>query len=125
MPGLDEVHIRVPADLRGAGTVNLTVNGDGRDSNPVAVSFLGDPSRAILFNEILSDPPNGIAGDANNDGVRDGTDDEFVEFVNGSTSETIGMSGWTVKTRANGSTTEATRFTVPAGTSLAPGPAAV
>ncbi len=125
MPGLDEVHVRVPADLRGAGTVNLVLNSDGRDSNPVAVNFVGDPSRAIFFNEILSDPPNGIAGDANNDGVRDGTDDEFVEFVNGSAAETIGLSGWTVKTRANGSTTETTRFTFPAGTSLSPGAAAV
>jgi uncharacterized repeat protein (TIGR01451 family) len=125
MPGLDEVHVRVPADLRGAGTVNLTVTGDGRDSNPVTVSFLGDPSRAILFNEVLADPPNGSAGDANNDGVRDTTDDEFVEFVNGSAAETTGLSGWTVKTRATGSTTETTRFTFPAGTSLAPGAAAV
>ncbi|HEX3083838.1 MAG TPA: Calx-beta domain-containing protein, partial [Pyrinomonadaceae bacterium] len=125
MPGLDEVHVRVPADLRGAGTVNLTANSDGRDSNPVTVSFIGDPGRAILFNEVLADPPNGIAGDANNDGVRDTTDDEFVELVNGSSAETIGMSGWTVKTRANGSTTETTRFTFPAGISLAPGTAAV
>jgi uncharacterized protein (TIGR03437 family) len=125
MPGLDEVHVRVPADLRGAGTVNLTVNSDGRDSNPVTISFVGDPGRAIFFNEVLADPPNGIAGDANNDGVRDTTDDEFVEFVNGSAAETIGMSGWTVKTRATGSTTETTRFTFPAGTSLAPGLAAV
>ncbi len=125
MPGLDEVHVRVPADLRGAGTVNVSVNCDGRDSNPVTISFVGDPTRAIFFNEVLSDPPNGIAGDANNDGVRDGTDDEFVEFVNGSGGETIGLSGWTVKTRATGSTTETTRFTFPAGTSLASGSAAV
>jgi len=125
LPGLDEVHVRVPADLRGAGTVNLSVTSDGRDSNPVTINFLGDPTRAIFFNEVLSDPPNGTAGDANNDGVRDGTDDEFVEFVNGSASDTIGMSGWTVKTRATGSTTETTRFTFPAGTSLSPGTAAV
>ena len=44
MPGLDEVHVRVPADLRGAGIVNLSVNSDGRDSNPVTVNFLGDPT---------------------------------------------------------------------------------
>ena len=125
LPGLDEVHVRVPADLRGAGTVNLSVTSDGRDSNPVTINFLGDPTRAIFFNEVLSDPPNGAAGDANNDGVRDGTDDEFVEFVNGSANDTIGMSGWTVKTRATGSTTETTRFTFPAGTSVAPGTAAV
>jgi len=125
MPGLDEVHVRVPSDLRGAGTVNLSINSDGRDSNPVTVSFLGDSSRAILFNEVLADPPTGDAGDANHDGVRDGTQDEFVELVNGSANETIGMSGWTIKTRATGSTTETTRFTFPSGTSLPAGESAV
>ncbi len=125
MPGLDEVHVRVPADLRGAGTVNLSVISDGRESNPVTVNFLGDPSRAILFNEVLADPPDGAAGDANHDGVRDGTQDEFVELVNGSVSETIGMTGWTIKTRATGSTTETTRFTFPSGTSLPAGQALV
>ena len=28
------------------------------------------------------DPPSGLPGDANNDGVRDPNEDEFVEFVN-------------------------------------------
>jgi Calx-beta domain/Lamin Tail Domain/WD40-like Beta Propeller Repeat len=121
MPGLDEVHVRVPSDLRGAGNVNLSVISDGRESNPVTVNFLGDPSRAILFNEVLADPPDGAAGDANHDGVRDGTQDEFVELVNGSAGETIGLSGWTIKTRATGSTTETTRFTFPSGTSLPAG----
>src|SRR5215831_2274187 len=32
LPGLDEVHVRVPADLRGAGKVSLSVNCDGRES---------------------------------------------------------------------------------------------
>src|SRR3989440_212447 len=85
------------------------------------VNFLGDPGRAIFINEVLADPPDGIAGDANHDGVRDGTQDEFVELVNGSASETIGLGGWTVKSRATGSTTETTRFTFPVATSVAAG----
>ncbi|MFN2576855.1 MAG: Calx-beta domain-containing protein [Pyrinomonadaceae bacterium] len=125
MAGLDEVHFRVPADLRGTGVVNLSVISDGRESNPVTVNFLGNPSRAIFINEVLADPPDGIAGDANHDGVRDGTQDEFVELVNGNAGETIGISGWTIKTRANGSTTETTRFTFPAGTTLPGGEAIV
>ena len=125
MPGLDEVHVRVPSDLRGAGTVNLSINSDGRDSNPVAASFLGDASRAILINEVLADPPAGDAGDANHDGLRDGTQDEFIELVNGSAGEAIGVSGWTIKTRATGSTTETTRFTFASGTSLPAGESAV
>jgi ribosomal protein L35AE/L33A/predicted secreted protein len=125
MPGLDEVHVRVPTDLRGAGAVNLSVISDGRESNPVTVSFSGDPTRAILINEVLADPPSGDAGDANHDGVRDGTQDEFVELVNGSAGDTIGVSGWTIKTRATGNTTETTRFTFPSGTSVAAGEALV
>ncbi|PYS73845.1 MAG: hypothetical protein DMF73_04890 [Acidobacteria bacterium] len=121
MPGLDEVHVRVPSDLRGAGAVNLSVISDGRESNPVTVNILGDPSRAIFINEVLADPPDGIAGDANHDGLRDGTRDEFVELVNGSADETIGLGSWTIKTRATGSTTETTRFTFPAVTSVAAG----
>lgn len=124
MPGLDEVHVRAPADFRGAGTVNLSILSDGRESNPVNVTFTGDPSRAILVNEVLADPPDGVAGDANHDGVRDGTQDEFIEFVNGS-GEAIGVGAWTIKTRPTGSTTETTRFTFPVGTSLAAGQAVV
>ncbi|HEX7723154.1 MAG TPA: Calx-beta domain-containing protein [Pyrinomonadaceae bacterium] len=125
MPGLDEVHVRVPSDLRGAGVVTLSIISDGRESNPVAVGFTGDPSRAILINEVLADPPDSAAGDANHDGVRDGTQDEFVELVNGNAGDTIGVSGWTIKTRATGSTTETTRFTFPSGTSVAAGEALV
>jgi hypothetical protein len=38
----------------------------------------------LVINELLADPPDGPAGDANGDGVRDASDDEFVEIVNGS-----------------------------------------
>ena len=125
MVGLDEVRVRVPSDLRGTGTVNLTIQSDGRDSNPVTVSFTGDPSRNVQINEVLADPPDGIAGDANHDGVRDGMQDEFVELVNATSSELINIGGWTVRTRATGSMTENTRFTFASGTSLPAGEAIV
>jgi uncharacterized protein (TIGR03437 family) len=123
MPGLDEVRVLVPSDLRGTGAVNLSVQCDDRNSNPVTVTFTGDPGRDIFFNEVLADPPTGLAGDANHDGVRDGTQDEFVELVNGTAHGSIGLSGWTIKTRAG--TTETTRFTFPGGTTLAAGEAIV
>jgi Lamin Tail Domain/Secretion system C-terminal sorting domain len=47
----------------------------------------------VVINEILADPPDGDAGDANGDGVRDGHDDEFVEIINASGSG-IDISGW-------------------------------
>jgi len=125
LPGLDEVRVRVPSDLRGAGIVNLFITSDGSDSNPVTLTFLGDPSRQVLINEVLADPPSGIAGDANRDGIRDGTQDEFVELVNGTSNELISLSNWTIRTRSTGSTTETTRFTFSAGTSVPAGEAIV
>jgi uncharacterized protein (TIGR03437 family) len=125
MPGLDEVRVLVPVDLRGAGTVNLSIQSDFLTSNPVTLSFTGDPNRNVQINEVLADPPDGIAGDANHDGTRDGTDDEFIELVNATESENINMGGWTIKTRPIGSSTESTRFTFAAGTSLPAGEAIV
>ena len=125
MPGLDEVRVRVPSDLRGAGTVNLSIHSDLRDSNLVTVTFTGDPSRSVLINEVLADPPTGIAGDANHDGVRDGTQDEFVELVNAAPGELVNIGGWTIRTRAIGSNTETTRFTFASGTALPAGEAIV
>lgn len=37
-PGFDQVNIQLPAQLRGAGTVNVTVTADGQTSNPVQIS---------------------------------------------------------------------------------------
>ncbi len=125
LPGLDEVHVRMPADLRGTGTVNVSVQCDARESNPVTVTFSGDPARNIFINEVLADPPDGIAGDANHDGIRDSTQDEFVELVNATTNETISLDSWTIRTRATGALTETTRFTFAAGTMLAAGEAVV
>jgi len=63
-----------------------------------AVCFAFLPVRTsealILINEILADPPAGLSGDANRDGVRSASDDEFVEFVN-SGFEPVSLSGWT------------------------------
>lgn len=50
---------------------------------------------AILINEILADPPNGISGDANQDGVRSSSGDEFVELVN-TGQDPVSFSGWSL-----------------------------
>ncbi len=71
----------------------------------------------VVINEVLADPPDGIAGDANHDGVRDSGDDEFVELVN-STSGGINISGWTIRTRATAAGTESVRHTFAANTTL-------
>jgi len=117
MPGLDEVHVLVPADLRGAGTVDLFVQSDGRASNPVSITFSGDASRDIAINEVLVDPPTGTAGDANLDGTRDSAQDEFVEFVNATTHD-IDISGFQLQTRSSTTTTDSLQHTFAGGTIL-------
>jgi uncharacterized protein (TIGR03437 family) len=108
MPGMDEVHVLVPADLRGAGKVELVIRADGRDSNPVIVEFTGDANRDVLINEFLADPPGAAAsdtaGDANRDGARDSSDDEFIELVN-TTTRDIDISGYRILTRGTGADT--------------------
>ncbi len=71
-------------------------------------------STGIIINEILADPASGLAGDANGDGTRDGSQDEFVEIVNNTGSD-MDISGWTL---ADGSSV---RHTFPAGTVVVDG----
>ena len=117
LPGMDEIHVLVPADLRGVGKVDLVVRADGRDSNPASVEFSGDALRDILINEFLADPPDGAAGDANRDGVRDSADDEFIELVN-TTTHDIDIGGYRIFSRGAGSDT--VRHVFAAGTILRP-----
>src|SRR5205085_318793 len=128
MAGLDEVHVRVPSDLRGTGTVDVVVRADGRDSNPVTTIFSGTPRRDIIINEVLADPPGSAAtdlqGDANHDGVRSSSDDEFVELVN-TTSNDIDISSYQLLTRSTSSTSDTIRHTFPAGTIFPAGTAIV
>jgi predicted extracellular nuclease len=53
------------------------------------------PAADWIINEIHADPASGLAGDANGDGVRNFSDDEFVEIVNAS-GAAVDISGWTL-----------------------------
>ena len=66
------------------------------------------PPSPLVINEILADPAADLPGDANGDGVRDGSDDEFVEIVNNSDSD-MDISGWTLSDAVG------VRHTFPAG----------
>lgn len=48
----------------------------------------------LVINEFHADPAGDITGDANGDGVRDSSQDEFIELVNVSGGE-LDISGWT------------------------------
>ncbi len=49
----------------------------------------------VVINEFLADPAADLPGDANGDGVRDSSDDEFIEIVNVSGGD-LDISGWTL-----------------------------
>lgn len=54
----------------------------------------GCPWLGLIYNEVLYDPPQGIAGDSNGDGVRQPQQDEFVEFYNSNFE--LDISGYTI-----------------------------
>lgn len=74
----------------------------------------------LVINEVLYDP--GSSADANNDGVFDSKDDEFIELVNSSTTAYLDISGYEIW---DDTTKGAMRFEFPNGTILAPRAAVV
>lgn len=75
--------------------------------------FVQQAAAFIVINEILADPAAGLAGDANNDGVRSASNDEFVEILNYGSSP-VDLSGWSL---SDGS---AVRHIFPSATDLLP-----
>lgn len=72
------------------------------------------PARAaVVINEFLADPAAGDAGDANRDGVRSASQDEFVELFN-TGQDPVNLSGWTLEDGL------AVRHRFAEGTSLGP-----
>lgn len=122
--GLDEIHVRVPAELSGAGKSTLALTADGVEANATSITIGGSSLRDIVINELLADPPDGLAGDANHDGVRDTSADEFVELVN-STAHDIDLSGYQVQSRSLTATNDTLRHRFPQGTTLFAGTAIV
>ncbi|MDH3620826.1 MAG: lamin tail domain-containing protein [Gammaproteobacteria bacterium] len=86
-------------------------------TNADGSQFEGCPS-AWVINEVHADPDGTIDGDANGDGTRNSSQDEFVEIVN-RTGNDVDVSGWTL---ADGFTV---RHTFPAGSVIYDGCSAV
>ncbi|MGB7924612.1 MAG: Ig-like domain-containing protein, partial [Pyrinomonadaceae bacterium] len=104
----------------GLGTTQIRATAQGKTGS----ATLNVVAPSVVINELLADPPDGLAGDANHDGVRDGSDDEFVELVN-STNAGVDISGWTIRTRTLTGTTETLRHTFAPSTTLPAGDAIV
>ncbi len=93
---------------------DITVSSTGVTSKTVALSGDVISSISLVINEIHADPASGTAGDANGDGFRHATWDEFIEFYNTGNSA-IDLSGYTISD-ANG-----VRHTFPNGTTIPAG----
>lgn len=78
-------------DAAGIHTISVTGALGAINSDNVSIIESG----ALVVNEFQADPAGDITGDANGDGVRDSSDDEFIEFVN-TGSVDIDLSNWTV-----------------------------
>ncbi|MCH8554309.1 MAG: lamin tail domain-containing protein [Schleiferiaceae bacterium] len=68
----------------------------------------GCPWLGLFINEILYDPPTGIAGDSNGDGTRQPQEDEFIELYN--SNPDLDISGYTI------SDLDGVRHVFPSGT---------
>ncbi|HEY9402263.1 MAG TPA: Ig-like domain-containing protein [Pyrinomonadaceae bacterium] len=98
-----------------AGTVMITA----ASAELSATARLTIYPLTLVLNEILADPPDGAAGDANRDGARSSTQDEFIELVNASTFD-LNLGGYQLTTRGSGGA-DTVRHTFAADTVVAPG----
>lgn len=78
----ERIEVRLSARLtQKAGRISIRVENPDGGRSPAADFhvLIGDP---LIVNEFLADPPAGPAGDANGDGTRSTSQDEFIEIVN-------------------------------------------
>ncbi|MDE2998588.1 MAG: lamin tail domain-containing protein [Gemmatimonadota bacterium] len=87
-------------------------------SGTVELPLVGEGVReVVVIQEILADPPAGDRGDANGDGTRHHSQDEFVELLNIGL-KAVSLDGWQL---SDAGTAPGSRFTFPANTELEPG----
>ncbi len=122
--GADQSVTRSP-DINGDFTLHTTANaallfspGKQADGTNLGTEG-GTPGLGFRINEVLFDPPADLPGDANGDGVRSASEDEFIEFVNDSNLP-VDLSGFTLFDATNLDLNEP-RHTFPAGTIIPPG----
>ncbi len=94
-------------------SVSSALFSPGQTVNGVSVIPKPPPTLTVIINEVLADPPSGTPGDANGDGTRSSSQDEFVELANVS-SDPVDISGWML------GDDEAVNFTFPDGYVMAP-----
>ena len=100
--------VRHPPD-GGAWVPHKTVSTVKALFSPGHTHIIPKPDYPLFISEVLADPPTGLAGDANRDGVRDTYEDEFIELYNAGTNP-ISLAGW----RLGDSTAPKNSFQFPA-----------
>ncbi|NJN44810.1 MAG: hypothetical protein HC806_08900 [Anaerolineae bacterium] len=99
--GPQDFTINPDVDFNPRETCTLTVDKnqvedqDGTPDNMVADYTFAFSTGHWVINEIYSDPADGLSGDANGDGIRDASQDEFLEIVN-YTGATVDISNWVI-----------------------------
>lgn len=94
-------------------TITVSIIDDDVDTNGDGVS-----DRGFIINEVLFDPPSDLPGDANGDGTRSASEDEFIEFINDS-DQPVDLSNYTLFDARN-LETNTPRHTFPPGTIIPP-----
>ncbi|MFK7981261.1 MAG: lamin tail domain-containing protein [Saprospiraceae bacterium] len=108
-------------EIEGQETFIFTItNVNAPDNNQISINqsfeltiFDDDNDFGLILTEFLADPPNGLIGDANGDGERNASQDEFLEFLN-NTDEAIDLSGMAIYDA------DLLRHQIPDGTILQP-----
>ena len=102
-----------PADADSTNTISFVAD-DGAlaVTSHVEVVVLPVILSDIVLNEFQADPINNLFGDANDDGVTDFREDEFVELYNRNTTNDQDIGNWVLQVGTN------ELFTLPAGTIL-------
>jgi hypothetical protein len=118
LTAIDDMEIEGPENI--TVTIGNVVNAIQATPQEVSVGIEDNDAagRGFIINEVLFDPPGGDAGDANRDGTRSASADEFIEFVNDSDTP-MDLSGFTLYDATNFAT-RTPLHTFPANTIVAP-----
>lgn len=119
----DESIATIDTDGRARGARAGTATIKATSGEVSATAQLNVFPLSLVINEILADPPEGAAGDANQDGARSSTQDEFIELVNASTSD-LNLGGYALTVRGSNNS-DTVRHIFSADTIVAPGTAIV
>lgn len=133
LPGLDEIHVLVPAELRGAGKATLVVSADGVQSNSVSLTLIGatptptptptpspSPSPTPTPTPSPDSSPHIVISQVFGGGGNSGAPfrNDFIEIFNAGGTP-VNLSGWSVQyasaTASTWAVTALTSFTLNPG----------